>query len=248
MDLRGKFFALADSFLDGREENDCNIKLKKQHTLRVAAAAEKIATAEKLTEEEHICSLYSAWLHDVSRFEQFRRFGTFNDGASFDHGERSAELVEELGFIRNLPQEQQQAVIFAVKSHNKRELPPPPSGLAETAAKIVRDADKLDIFRVLLDYLDKPDNPAVIWGLPESSEVTPEVAAALLQGRCPDNRYFASRLDFLISKAGWAFDLNTRCAKDIFRQKEFLQKLEKQLPETPLTEKIFLKANEDLKR
>ena len=39
-------------------------------------------------------------LHDIGRFEQIRRFGTFNDVQSVDHAEFGADLLFKEGLIR----------------------------------------------------------------------------------------------------------------------------------------------------
>lgn len=247
MELPADLVAYLERFFSGDRERDRNIALKRDHTRRVLQTAEKIAAEEKLPEDAKKLLLRAALLHDVSRFEQFARYGTFRDAISFDHGERSAVIAEKEGFLCDLDAEEKRDVLFAVRYHNKVALPEAPSPRAELIARLVRDADKLDIFHILLDHLEAPSNPAIVWQLPERGEVSETVAAELLNGRSPDNRDFASSLDFAVAKAGWVFDLNSSCVKAEFVRLGLLDKLGEKLPSTPLVTRILAKAKEHLK-
>ena len=92
----------AASFYNGQPENDRNIRLKIDHTFRVRDEARRIAAAELPDPAERSLAERAALLHDLSRFEQFARFGTFMDAASFDHGDRSAELAAEQHLLDDL--------------------------------------------------------------------------------------------------------------------------------------------------
>ena len=70
--------------------SDPKIKLKIDHTYRVAGLCSKIAD-EAGTDPE--LSWLSGMLHDIGRFEQVRRFNTFVDADSVDHAQLSSELL-----------------------------------------------------------------------------------------------------------------------------------------------------------
>ena len=61
------------------------MRLKIDHTYRVAALCEQIARSIPLTEEQTDHAWLAGLLHDVGRFEQLRRYGTFEDAKSIDH-------------------------------------------------------------------------------------------------------------------------------------------------------------------
>ena len=120
---RSAFLRYASGFLTGRGETDCGTTLKIEHTMRVLDETERLAAAERFSPTETRLSRYAALLHDLSRFEQFVCYRTFRDAESFDHGDRSAELAAELGFTAPLPREEADAVLLAVRRHNKIALP-----------------------------------------------------------------------------------------------------------------------------
>ena len=80
-------------YTDKYNSEDPKIKLKIDHTYRVADLCEKIA--QSIDTDTNKCDI--AWLigmlHDVGRFEQIKRYGTFNDSESVDHANFGADLL-----------------------------------------------------------------------------------------------------------------------------------------------------------
>ena len=226
-----RFRKYAESFKGESAFCDENIDLKVEHTLRVVAETIRLCAAENIEERLRLPARDAALLHDLSRFSQFRQSGSFNDAASFDHGDRSAEIAAADGWVAHLEHRMAEAVLTAVCWHNKPEIP---SGLSPDAAlltRIVRDADKLDIFRVLLDHLKHPDNSAVTFSLDPRPEVTPAIAEALAAGRQAAHRDMRTATDFLAAKLLWPFDLNFAWSRREFLRRDYLAQLMVHLPD-----------------
>ena len=227
----GRFKDYAAGFKGAGALCDENIDLKVDHTLRVAAETERLCAAEKISKSLADAAMYTAMLHDISRFSQFRESGSFNDAASFDHGDRSAEIAAAGGWVAELDHRTAEAVLTAVCWHNKPNVPEGLSPMALTLTRIIRDADKLDIFNVLLTHLAHPDNPAVTFSLDPDAGVTPEIAAAIAEGRQVAHRDMKSAADFIAAKLLWPFDLNFTWSKREFLHRDYLGKLLKHLPD-----------------
>ena len=82
------------------DSSDEKIKLKIDHTYRVAGLCQRIAESLGLSEPDVDIAWLLGMLHDIGRFEQIRRFGTFNDVQSVDHAEFGADLLFKEGLIR----------------------------------------------------------------------------------------------------------------------------------------------------
>ena len=229
-----RFKDYAASFKGAGALCDENIDLKVDHTLRVAAETKRLCAAEKISEKLADAAMYTAMLHDLSRFSQFRESGSFNDAASFDHGDRSAEIAAAGGWVAELDHRTAEAVLTAVCWHNKPSVPDGLSPDAMTLTKLIRDADKLDIFNVLLTHLAHPDNPAVTFSLDPDAGVTPGIAAAIAEGRQVAHRDMRSAADFIAAKLLWPFDLNFGWSKREFLRRDYLGKLMKHLPDDPI--------------
>ena len=175
------------------DPSDEKIKLKIDHTYRVAGLCQSIAKSLNLSEADVDIAWLLGMLHDIGRFEQIRRFCTFSDADSVDHAEFGADLLFKEGLIRKFAEgyyekcelvgagneEAGQAysrqkdcqkdckegklnseqvkcnegklaglLELAIRQHNKYRVK---EGLTERQlmfCNILRDADKVDIFKV----------------------------------------------------------------------------------------------------
>ena len=82
------------------DPSDEKIKLKIDHTYRVAGLCQSIAKSLNLSEADVDIAWLLGMLHDIGRFEQIRRFGTFSDADSVDHAEFGSDLLFKEGLIR----------------------------------------------------------------------------------------------------------------------------------------------------
>ena len=211
---------LYDEYVDTFREADGQLpvmmRLKRVHTGFVVKNAEAIADGEGFTAEEREVSLAAALLHDTGRYEQLKRYNTFKDSDSVDHAVFSHDIVAEKGWLAAVCVDPAtaDAILKAVLYHNRRDLPPElagedlPSDLAllRDVAHTVRDADKLDIFRVLEDQIATTDwrhDAKAFWNLPTTAAPNPVVAEAIREGRPVDYQNIKSLADFVLIQVGW---------------------------------------------
>lgn len=159
-------------------DRDPKVRLKIDHTYRVAGLCRRIARSLSLPDGEVRLAWLCGLLHDVGRFEQLRRFGTFNDAQSIDHAACGAQVLFEEGHIRDYVADDSEDALLhqAVALHSVYRLPE----LDERTARfchILRDADKIDILRVNVEVpLEEIYN--VSREELYRSPITPEVAEA----------------------------------------------------------------------
>ena len=125
-------------------ENE-SIKRKQLHSLRVMRISKEIASGLNLNDDEKQIATLIGLLHDIARFEQYTQYKTFRDKDSIDHGDLGAKILEK--DIRKYIETDKydEIIIKAVKNHNKYSIE---EGLTEKEllfAKLIRDADKIDI-------------------------------------------------------------------------------------------------------
>lgn len=160
------------------DPSDEKIKLKIDHTYRVAGLCQRIAESLGLSEPDVDIAWLLGMLHDIGRFEQIRRFGTFNDVQSVDHAEFGADLLLKEGLIRKFAEgyyeecelarsgnEEAEQIIknnehhnkdtglleMAIRQHNKYRVKEDLTERQRMFCDILRDADKVDIFKVNAD-------------------------------------------------------------------------------------------------
>ena len=205
--------ALYDAYVDTFRGADGALpemmQLKRVHTDKVVENAGLIAAGERFTAAERDVALAAALLHDTGRYEQLRRFNTFRDSDSVDHAIFSHDIAKEMGWldeVGSVGAEWREAILKAVLYHNRRDLPDGMDSLTACAAHTVRDADKLDIFRVLEDQVAHTDWQAgsrAFWNLQVNAAPNPAVVSAIEERRPVDYQNIKSLADFVLIQVGW---------------------------------------------
>ncbi len=196
--------AYVDTFRGADGELPPMMELKRVHTAHVVANARAIASGEGFDGETARACDAAALLHDTGRYEQLRRYNTFRDSDSVDHAVFSHDIVVEKGWLDGDPQ--REAILTAVLVHNRRDVPEGLAPLAEAAVHTVRDADKLDIFRVLEHQIATTDwrhNCEAFWNLPTRAAPNSAVVEAIRAGRPVDYQNIKTLADFVLIQVGW---------------------------------------------
>ena len=201
--LRREYDAYVDTFrVDGKLPP--MMELKREHTAFVVANARAIAAGERMDPTTAAVCEAAALLHDTGRYEQLRRYDTFRDSDSVDHAVFSHDIVREKGWLDGC--EFAEPILKAVLYHNRRELPDGLDPLTLTAAHCTRDADKLDIFRVLerqLEITDWRKECAAFWNLPVMAKPNPQVLDAIRKGMPVEYQDIKTLADFVLIQVGW---------------------------------------------
>ena len=201
--LRRRYDAYVDTFKVAGKLPPM-MELKRVHTACVVANAKAIAAGEGMDETVAAVCEAAALLHDTGRYEQLRRYNTFRDSDSVDHAVFSYDIVREKGWLEGCPHAD--AILKAVLCHNRRDLPEDLDPLTFAAAHCTRDADKLDIFRVLEHQLKTTDwrkDCTAFWNLPVMAKPNPQVIDAIREGRPVDYQHIKTLADFVLIQVGW---------------------------------------------
>ena len=203
-DLARLYGAYVDTFRGADGMLPPMMELKRIHTEHVVGNARAIADGEGFDAETARACVAAALLHDTGRYEQLRRYGTFRDSDSVDHAAFSHDIVVEKGWLDG--DRQREAILTAVRVHNRRDVPDGLDPLTEAAVHTVRDADKLDIFRVLEHQVATTDwrhDCAAFWNLPTRAAPNLDVVAAIRASRPVDYQNIKSLADFVLIQVGW---------------------------------------------
>ena len=217
-------------------QDRANMALKLDHCLRVYQEAEALVLEEGLQPWTTRIALQAALFHDVGRFPQYAAYKTFDDRKSVDHGRLGVRVLKQHGLLKSLDERERKAVCVAVILHNKRFLPPGLPDWAAAPARVVRDADKLDIFLVMLEHFrpDARNNPVVTLGLRDEPDVcTNTLVEQVLAGKLGDYAEMRTLNDFRLLLCSWVYDLNFPASKRAVRQRGYIDELLADLPDTP---------------
>ena len=130
--------------------DDKNISLKYHHSIRVMKKMLSLSHELSLNEEDTYLAKMIGLLHDIGRFYQINAYHTFSDHI-LDHGDYGANLLIKEKLIKKfkIKEEDYPVVYTSIKYHNKYKIPNTLSPREELFLKMIRDADKIDIFYIL---------------------------------------------------------------------------------------------------
>lgn len=234
-----------NSFTGLTEEQQTNFLIKKNHSLRVAELCYFLADKLQLDEDERYLAYFVGLFHDIGRFKQLLEYNTFNDSISVDHAEYSVEVLKDGNFRTKLTERQFEVALLTINWHNKRELPKNLTEDERTIAQLLRDADKLDILKVLTDYYTKPKvvpNHTLTWEMPKGVTVSPAVSKQILSGKLVAKDKVQNEMDIKVMQLSWVYDINFKPSFELIMEKRFLEKIYNSLPKNDGVINIYRKV------
>lgn len=249
--LKSWFDGYVQPFCDTDPEGLKNILLKVEHTRKVCAVMDELAAGEGLSADEARIAGAVALLHDVGRFPQYRRWRTFRDRDSDNHARLAVEVVHSQKLLDRLPAEERLLIEEAVRFHNLLALPARLKSPTDLFLRLIRDADKLDIWRVFVSFFTLPESErasAALLGFPDLPGVSPACLAALSRGRVVNLDTVACANDFKLLLVSWSYDLNFASSCRLVLREGYLPSLEANLPDSVEIRAAVAAAREHVER
>lgn len=216
----------------GSEPGPLLVKL--EHTRNVLTNARRIAEAEGFDACLARAAALAALYHDLSRFEQYLVYNTFKDKDSRNHGSWSVKMLKAQARLAGEARGLRRIVQIAIGVHNRLAVPKAISGPALLVCNVVRDADKLDIARVMDEHLasEKPYNPTIVLGLPDDPATSaPAVIDAAMNGQAASYADLRSVNDFRVLLGSWFFAMNFQSSRELFMAAGHAANILRALPE-----------------
>jgi hypothetical protein len=223
------------------EDDDArrNMALKEDHTYHVCSNILEIGRGESLDVNQMLIAEAVALLHDVGRFEQYRQYKTFRDSNSVNHAELGAQILEDYEVLSNLFPHERSIIAHAVEFHNVFTIPKKLPEDTQLFLKLVRDADKLDIWRVFIEYFAQPESErasAAGLDLPDKPECSSDVLEQISKGKMVRLSSVKTMNDFKIMQLSWVYDINFSTSLELLLQRESIKELASTLPRTEQVE------------
>lgn len=203
---------------------DEKIKIKIVHIEKVAENSKRIAQNLGLSQEDVELAELIGLLHDIGRFEQVRLYHTFVDKDSINHGKYGAKILFEDGLIRNFIKDNKfdKIIKLAIVNHNRADIEEDLTERERLHAKIIRDADKTDIFRILISGDKK-----AIWEKADLSDdkISDEIYREFVEDKRINYKERKTSADILVSHFNYVYDLNFPETRKIIRDNKYIDKL-----------------------
>ena len=204
--------------------NNGRINIKMRHILRVAENSKLIAQDLNLDDEKVKLAELIGIFHDIGRFEQVKLYNTFSDKASgLDHAEYSLKVLYEDGLIKKFldTNKYDNIIKTAVYNHNKPQIASNISDEEMLFSKIIRDADKLDIFKVTNE--DKFED--IFWYKEfENLTISPSVIEKFKKEHFLKYKELKNNAELTLVFYGYVYDFNFPICLKIIRDNKYLDK------------------------
>lgn len=200
------------------------INLKVAHTKRVMKNCLHLAKSLKLSEEDTNLAVLIGLLHDIGRFEQAKIYNTFIDSRSINHAMFSSKQLFSNGLIRNFIEDDRYDSIIqvAIENHNKFEIDKSVTGKALEMSKIVRDADKIDIYVQVLE-----SNPNIVFDGKhnKTDKISEKVFDDFMAHKCIQTSDMKCKSDDFVRKVALIYGLYYPESLEIILKQDLITKL-----------------------
>ena len=216
-------------FLEKYEsEGDLSFKLKVTHTYHVVDCATKIATSLNLSEEDINLAQLIALLHDIGRFEEITVLKSFNS-TRFDHAAYGVKMLFEDNLIRNFVSDDSydEIIKVVIDNHSRLSIEDGLSVQCLLHAKIIRDADKVDNFRVKKEERIEANFPGIARSREdiENSSLSNKVYETVMSKKCVNIHDRTTVLDYWVCILAFVFDLNFKESYKMIIQNNYIDTL-----------------------
>ena len=212
------------NYVQNYDPNDEKVKLKIAHIERTSLVAKNTAKYLKLSEEDILLAELIGLLHDIGRFEQIKRYHTFVDKISVNHGEFGVKILFDDGLITKFIEDRKYDEIIkkAILNHNRGKIE---EGLNEKEllhAKIIRDSDKTDIFYTLTF-----GDVKAIWEKEDFSEdkISNEIYREFIEDKVINYKNRNTSADILVSHFAYVYDFNFKYGLKLIYDNGYIDKL-----------------------
>ena len=215
-----------NNYIKNYDLNEEPIKFKYDHTFRVVAIARKIVADIDIDENTKKLALIASLLHDISRFKQWSEYKTYNDETSFDHGNMSYEILKENNYIEKYvsDKKEQDIILNAVAKHNKRYLESVNDIEYDFVARVVRDADKIDILKTQYIGINDPHYRIThADGEVFETIITDALIDDILRHEPSKNENVKTYFDGVIRSLGFLFDINFKKTFEIVKEDKIIE-------------------------
>jgi len=233
--LKTWFAGYVSGFYSDDPDYNYLIRLKEEHTIRVCCNIAMLGKELGLSDQDMVLAETIALFHDIGRFKQYAVHHTFNDFVSENHARLGLRQIAMYGLLSASTTAEKRLITKAVAYHNAATLPVNEDDNTLFFMRLIRDADKLDIWKLFIDYCnerEKKHNSAIELGLPDDPIYSQRVIESLKQRRFVLMQDLKTLNDFKLLQIGWVYDLNFVPSFQTVQKRKYIEKLKETLPQS----------------
>jgi HD superfamily phosphodiesterase len=216
---------------------------KKEHSYRVVENALRIGKSLKLNDYNMYLLNIISLFHDLGRFPQFEKYQTYDDLISKNHAVLSIDVINKTNILSDFNDYDMKIIKKCILLHNEKEIPTDLNEQEFLLATILRDADKLDFFKGMVDVIPNLpiDEQKVFYSnKDELNVISDNVYNKIINREKIGNIEIKTKLDKQVRSFGFiTSDLNYKESFNIIFENNYLEKIYNLLPKNEQVMSIY---------
>lgn len=231
-ECRLEFEEYFQSLIIDSPDNHKRVEDIRAHSLRVASNSLILAKNVLQNEDENRVAEVNALLHDLGRAALIVEGKESPSTIQRDHASVSAKIIQKMEFFNKLPVDVKLIIQKSVENHNKQKLPKLDNEQQTTFARLLRDADKLDIYDSSYRYFKEKYGiqPIMTFDLINGVEISEKIIKSIMAGKTASAEDMKTMNDYKLFLLSMAFDLNFKYTFRLVSEKQYIQKIYETLP------------------
>ncbi len=240
--FRTDYKKYVNRFYTDAYKNDNAVARNLLHTEKVVENILVLANSLELSESERYTAEALALFHDIGRF--WILMEEENDTKKIDHAEASVEYLKSNDTFNLLDDQSKSVIAEVILNHHLPEITKKDNSVSLFFSRLLRDADKLDIWRYTVDSLankTKRSDLASEFGLIEKPIVNSSFCQNIIDGVLPNKDDIVTFSDYLLFQMSWVFDLNFRKSFQLLNKMQYMRHIYDALPKQDMVFEIYRK-------
>lgn len=212
-----------------------DIKVKYEHSFNVYKNSKEFIKDNSFSDSDNKLIKVISLFHDIGRFEQITKYGTMNDFKSIDHGKLGCDILLDNNILNDFTGQEKDIILKSIYYHNKKKISDDLDDRTIFHCRVVRDMDKIDIYRVYFKYYTKNYSNLII---------DDEQYDLMVNKEHLDYRKIKNNLDYVLLQISWIYDFNYSFTMKKVLKNKYLDKLFDMIKDDKrkkeIKEKIFL--------
>lgn len=214
-------------YIKNYDMEDKRIYYKYLHSFDTMKISAYLAKELKLNKDDIRLAKELGLLHDIGRFNQIKVYNSMNDKKANNHGLIGVEVLFNENYIKefNIDEKHYDIIKVAIINHAQDDINNRLTEREMLFCKLIRDADKIAIFKVVNKFLK--DTNGVI---------SPELKKEFYEHLKVNFSLIKTNADDIVKTLSYVFDINFSCSFKYLLKNKTLLKLEKKLNNSALKE------------
>lgn len=220
-------------FSSDNNEIQINIDLIKDHNSRVIENIKELGFSINLEESDFLILQTAALLHDIGRFDQLMKHASYADNEESNHIQIGLDVIDEQKVLAELEESEKILIGTCVKLHDISVLPKIEDEHALGLIQLLRDADRIDVLRIVSEYYTHKKiypNRHLDMELKETPGVSKKISKAVMNENVAGRDDVENVNDLKLSQMSWVFDMKNKRSFKMISENGYIKAIFETLP------------------